>query len=334
MDLPRDLGSLSIAALRAALADLSEPPPPRVRRALAQDPRRGVAALGERLEREERARTRELARQRRRLRFERRAWRAGAQRVAGVDEVGMGAMAGPVVAAAIILPPGLLLPGLDDSKRLDRRAREALDGQLRRCAVGIAVGEASAGEVDRLNVHHAGLLAMRRAVDGLRPAPEHLLVDARTIPDTDVPQEAIVRGDARSASIAAASIVAKVRRDAILRELGDRHRGYGFERHFGYATAEHREALRTLGPCPEHRTGYAALDEHAGRWSDDYYALRGELGRVASRRELARWERAASARTAGLTRDEARRLTLLARRRSSRLPPEPVEGRPEQLRFD
>src|SRR5690606_14347445 len=170
-------------------------------------------------------------------------------RVAGVDEVGMGPLAGPVVAAAVVLPDRVELPGLDDSKRLLRGERERLAAAIRGQALAIAIGEVWPAELDRLNVYRAGLEAMRRAVAALAPAPEHLLVDARTVPGTAVPQTPIVQGDARDGSIAAASIVAKVHRDAIMRRLEDEHPGYGFARHMGYATREHLAALRRLGPC-------------------------------------------------------------------------------------
>jgi ribonuclease HII len=227
--------------------------------ALRDDPRAGARRLAEQLERrrvearEERRRVSRLFARRRRL------MRDGARWVAGVDEVGMGPLAGPVVAAAVVLAERVELPGLDDSKRLDRASREALAERVREQALGFALGECSPAEVDRLNVYRAGLEAMRRAVAALAPAPDHVLVDARTIPDVAAPQTAIVGGDASDGSIAAASILAKVHRDALMGRLDREHPGYGFARHKGYATRAHLDALRRLGPCPIHRRSFAPV---------------------------------------------------------------------------
>jgi ribonuclease HII len=179
--------------------------------------------------------------------------------VAGVDEVGVGCLAGPVVAAAVVLPERVDLPGLDDSKRLARAAREALDARIRAQALALAVAEVEPREVDRLNVLRASLEAMRRAVEALALRPDHVLVDARTIPSIRAPQTALPHGDARDGSIAAASIVAKVHRDALMRRLDARHPGYGFAEHKGYATLAHRDALQRLGPSPIHRLSTAPV---------------------------------------------------------------------------
>jgi ribonuclease HII len=186
-------------------------------------------------------------------------WASGARRVAGVDEVGMGPLAGPVVAAAVVLRPGARLPGLDDSKRLAPPARARLARAIREQSLALAVAEVEAAEVDRLNVYRAGLEAMRRAIAALPEAPEHVLVDARTIPALALPQTSLVHGDSRDASIAAASIVAKVHRDALMDRLDALHPGYGFAAHKGYATADHVAALRRLGPCREHRRSFAPV---------------------------------------------------------------------------
>ena len=157
-------------------------------------------------------------------------------RIAGVDEAGVGPLAGPVVAAAVILPRGLRPRGLDDSKQLDEPARDRLAAEVKAGAVAWGVGVASHLEVDALNVYQAGLLAMRRAVEALSPAPQHLLVDARRVPGVAWPQQGIVKGDARSLSIAAASVVAKTTRDALMVEAEARFPGYGFARHKGYGS--------------------------------------------------------------------------------------------------
>ncbi len=195
--------------------------------------------------------------------FERRQWRRGVVHVAGVDEVGVGPLAGPVVAAAVMLPVDSTIPGVDDSKRLTRPKREQLDGFIRRHAIALAIGWCSPREIDAFNILQASRLAMQRAVAGLDPAPQHLLVDAREVPGVRMPQTALVHGDRRSQSIAAASIVAKVYRDALMAGMANDYPGYGFERHAGYGTRVHLAALRDLGPSPIHRLSFAPVAEVA-----------------------------------------------------------------------
>jgi len=185
--------------------------------------------------------------------------RRGFGLIAGVDEAGRGSLAGPVVAAACILRPGCVLPGLDDSKKLDADARSGLDREIRRHAVAFAIGVVDARQIDADDILRASLEAMRRAVERLAPAPEVLLVDAVRVPGVTLPQLPVIHGDALSASIAAASIIAKVYRDGLLEALGRRHPVYGFEHHKGYGTPEHWEALRRYGPCPEHRLTYRGV---------------------------------------------------------------------------
>ena len=176
--------------------------------------------------------------------------------VAGVDEAGRGSLAGPVVAAAVILPLGCVLPGLDDSKRLDAESRARIDREIRRCALAFAIGVVSAADIDARDILSASLAAMRVAIDALRPEPEALLLDAVTVPGVRRPQLPIIHGDALCSSIAAASVVAKVHRDGLLDELGRCYPAYGFEHHKGYGTPEHWDALQRYGPCPEHRLTY------------------------------------------------------------------------------
>ena len=198
----------------------------------------------------------EFGRLRRLEKVERELRARGYRFIAGVDEVGRGALAGPVVAAAVILPDRCVLPALDDSKKLDAPCRAKLDVEIRRCAIAVGVGILSAGDIDADDILRASLKAMRVAVEALRPEPDAVLVDAVAIPGVRRPQLPIVHGDALSASIAAASIVAKVYRDRLLDEVAVRYPAYGFEHHKGYGTVEHWEALRVAGPCPEHRLSY------------------------------------------------------------------------------
>lgn len=179
--------------------------------------------------------------------------------LAGVDEVGRGPLIGAVVAAAVILDPTRPVEGLADSKALSAPQREALNVEIRRHALAFAVAEASAQEIDELNIYHATHLAMRRAIDALVPNAEYLLVDGNCLPGHHVPGQAVVKGDARHPAIGAASILAKVARDAQMRELDARYPGYGFARHKGYPTPEHLTALERLGPLPDHRRSFAPV---------------------------------------------------------------------------
>ena len=192
--------------------------------------------------------------------LERLLWRVGVRYVAGVDEVGMGPLAGPVVAAAVVLPPGVELDGVADSKVLRAEVRERLAVEIRRRAVGVGLGVVEPEEIDRLNIYRAGLCAMRRALEALAPlVPGFVLLDGREIPDLEIPQSAYPKGDAFVCSIAAASIVAKVYRDALMRELDTHYPAYGFGRHMGYATRTHLAAIRQHGPSPAHRLSFAPV---------------------------------------------------------------------------
>ncbi|ASK19964.1 MULTISPECIES: ribonuclease HII [unclassified Halomonas] len=179
--------------------------------------------------------------------------------LAGVDEVGRGPLIGSVVASAVILDPSRPIEGLTDSKKLTAKKREALDVLIRERALAFAVAEASAAEVDQLNIYHATHLAMRRAIDALTPAAEYLLVDGNRLPGHELPGQAVVKGDARHPAIAAASILAKVARDAQMAELDLRYPDYGFARHKGYPTKEHLAALSAHGPLAEHRRSFAPV---------------------------------------------------------------------------
>lgn len=179
--------------------------------------------------------------------------------IAGVDEAGRGPLAGPVVAAAVILDDLHPIKGLADSKKLTALRRERLFDEIRAKALACCIAEASVEEIDRINVLQATLLAMRRAVEGLRLVPHKVLVDGNRLPVLRVPAEAIVRGDAKVPAISAASILAKVHRDRLCQALHDAHPQYGFATHKGYPTPDHLAALREHGACPEHRRSYAPV---------------------------------------------------------------------------
>lgn len=179
--------------------------------------------------------------------------------VCGIDEAGRGPLAGPVVAAAVILDPARPIPGLNDSKKLSEKRREALAGDIREKALAWAVAEASVEEIDQLNILHATFLAMQRAVAALSVAPERAMVDGNRCPKLPIPVEAVVKGDGKIASIAAASILAKTVRDVGMLALHAIYPQYGFDRHMGYPTAAHFAALEAHGASPVHRRSFAPV---------------------------------------------------------------------------
>jgi ribonuclease HII len=191
------------------------------------------------------------------LSFESALHARGLLRIAGVDEAGRGPLAGPVAAAAVILPRGFSMPGLDDSKKLSARKREQLYQELTdHNEVRWSVAIADCGEIDRLNILRATHLAMRRAAESLDPPPDHCLIDGLPVRDFPIPHDAIVKGDGISLSIAAASIIAKVTRDRMMQEIDREFPQFGFAKHQGYGTKEHLEALRIHGPCRHHRRSF------------------------------------------------------------------------------
>ena len=202
-----------------------------------------------------------------RLTVEQELWQRGLRVVAGVDEVGMGPLAGPVVAAAVVFPSArisdeipLSFPqGIRDSKTLTAKARERLEHEIRQVALGVGIGAVEVEEIDRINIYQAGLRAMRLALEQLAVVPEHILIDGRSLTDLPCPHTSFIKGDRDVYSIAAASIVAKVYRDRLMAALDQHYPEYGFARHMGYGTAAHRAALRRFGPCPIHRRSFRLL---------------------------------------------------------------------------
>jgi ribonuclease HII len=227
--------------------------------ALQADPRAGARAILHAVARRRFENRQEGQRLRRLLRYENALWATGVLHVAGIDEAGMSPLAGPVAAAAVVFAPGSRIPGIDDSKKLDAAARDRLALEIKATALAWSVGFAAVEEIDTINIYWAGLLAMRRAVEGLSVAPEHLLLDARRLKDLSTPQQAIVKGDAKSLTIAAASILAKTARDALMCKLDAEHPGYGFAKHKGYPVREHLAALEKLGASPVHRRSFTPV---------------------------------------------------------------------------
>jgi ribonuclease HII len=232
-----------------------------------------------------------------------------------VDEAGVGPLAGPVVAAAVMFPPDTHIDGVDDSKKLDAATREKLAADIRAKASGIGVGVCSVAEIDDINIYHAALLAMRRAVEALPRRPQHVLVDARTVPGVDVPQNMFNKGDGINFSIAAASIIAKTERDRMMVELDGEYPGYGFAAHKGYSTPEHRQALLKLGPSAVHRMSFPVLHEMQGEFSALFYVLKGRLDAAHTRPALRDFESELREQANELAEQESRKLRLLVTRR-------------------
>jgi ribonuclease HII len=255
----------SIPELRERFVDRERPVPKGLVEALECDSRQGAHHLAKLIRERWRKNRAEGQRLHNLLRFEIELWEQGFNFIAGVDEAGMAPLAGPVIAGAVILPRHYKLKRLNDSKQiLDGAVRDELAQQIKADALFWSVGRAEVEEIDTINIYHAGLLAMRRAVEGLTSQPDFILVDARRIPHCPTPQRGIIKGDALSASIAAASIIAKTTRDAIMTEFDSVHPGYNFSTHKGYPTPEHCRCLKELGATPIHRRSFARVREALG----------------------------------------------------------------------
>jgi ribonuclease HII len=286
-------------------------------RHLLADPRAGVRALGVQHLQRARARERERARLERLLEGERAA-AEGALVVAGVDEAGMAPIAGPVVAAAVILPDGWIPEDLDDSKRLDAATRERLDGEIRAAALGVGVGVVSERVIDRVNIYQASLLAMRLALRRLACRFDLALLDGRSPRAFPFPHRAVIGGDGRVRSIAAASIVAKVARDRLLCEAHASWPQYGFDHHKGYMTPEHIRALRSNGLSPFHRLSFPRVWEEADAMGPLYRELFDRLAAADSAASLEAAQFAFDAARASLHASEEKLLQrVLESRRSA-----------------
>jgi ribonuclease HII len=223
---------------------------------LERDPRTGVRRIASILRKRMDRTKAEKSRIDSMLSREKTLWKQGVSYIAGVDEVGVGPFAGPVVAAAVVFPRGIRIDGIRDSKRLDHDRRIKLDEIIRQSALGVGIGLVDVDEIDRMNIYQAALKAMRLALLNVKIKVQHVLVDGRRIPAIGIPQEVIVDGDDTVFSIASASIVAKVYRDTLMILYDREFPQYGFARHKGYGTAEHIRALREHGPCEIHRRSF------------------------------------------------------------------------------
>ena len=283
-------------------------------RKLQRDPRTGVRRLYKALLKRFEEQKRERIRLDAMLHFERVLWNAGIVHIAGVDEVGIGPLAGPVVAAAVIFPPNTVIESIDDSKALDRESRHRLDLEIRHKSTAVGIGVVEVEEIDSLNIYHAGLRAMQLALGNLHIVPQHVLVDSRTIPKVSQPQNSFDKGDGINFSIASASIVAKVYRDRLMDGLDALYPGYGLARNKGYATLEHQHAIRELGPSPIHRRSFDYIREICGEYCDLYYALKKRGATIVSRAEMTAWEIDIKGNADRLSEIENRKLHLMKNR--------------------
>jgi len=306
---------LSIEEIREQILQGNQPITAHFLNKLGRDPRQGVRKISEFLKKRYEKERAERLRILNMLNFERVLWKSGIQAVAGVDEVGIGPLAGPVVAAAVIFPPSSELAGVDDSKQLEPEQRVKLEAAIRQSATAIGVGLAEVSEIDHLNIYHAALLAMRRAIEALPLKPEHLLIDARVIPGISIPQNSFNKGDGINFSIAAASIIAKTHRDRLMEELEKKYPGYGFAQHKGYSTSEHQNAIRGLGPCPVHRLSFPFIRELCGEFSELFYTLKQQLQDVDSAAALHTFEKQLRERWSELDEKEQRKIRLMLSRR-------------------
>lgn len=309
------LSNLSIDEIRQHFVNGQQPVTAQFLNRLSRDPRLGARKLRDILKKRYEQERSERLRLQNMLNFERVLWRSGVCAIAGVDEVGVGPLAGPVIAAAVVFPPNTEIAGVDDSKQLAPEQRTQLAAAIRQKARAIGVGAADVGEIDRFNIYHAGLLAMRRAVEALTVAPEHLLVDARVIPAIAIPQNAFCKGDGINFSIAAASIIAKTHRDKLMEEYEKEYPGYGFAHHKGYSTPEHQKAIRDLGPCPIHRLSFQFIRELCGEFSELFYVLKQQLEAVDSSACLRVFESKLKERWSELDDNEQRKVRLMVSRR-------------------
>jgi ribonuclease HII len=214
----------------------------------------------------------------------------------------------------VVYPPGTEIEGIDDSKALDEETRNRLDIEIREKASAFAIGIVEVDEIDRINIYHAGIRAMQLALQSLPVPPQHILVDSRTVPGFTQPQNSFDKGDGINFSIASASIVAKVYRDRLMTELDAKYPGYGFAGHKGYATPEHQQAIRELGPCPVHRRSFDYIRELRGEYCDLYYSLKEQGYACSNRSELSAWEAVVKNAVEKLSINENKKLHLMAGR--------------------
>ena len=313
-----ELAGMTIAQIRAEVAEWESGDPGWA--LLEADRRVGVRRLVVERRRRDAREQAESQRRERLLHFERRLWAQGVGRVAGVDEAGRGCLAGPVVAAAVVLPPDCVITGINDSKKLSRTQREGLYEELVAKALSVGIGQVEAAEIDQLNILQASLKAMRLALENVHPPPDRVLIDGHLPARSPYPEQAIIDGDARSLSIAAASIVAKVHRDRLMCECDARYPEYGFAAHKGYGSAAHLAALDAHGPCPLHRRSFGPVAARVAEpRSELFLSFEEGLYDCANLAELERLAQFVKEATDELTADELTALRGVYREQRDRL---------------
>lgn len=313
-----ELSGLSVAEIRKRLLHRKGSVPPPLLAKLQKDQRQGVRRIYQVLRKRCEKEKKEQRRVESMLRLEQVLWNSGIRHIAGVDEVGVGPLAGPVVAASVVFFPHTFIPGINDSKQVKPEGRQRLARTIRDKAAGVGIGVAEVEEIDQLNVYHAGILAMQRAVQNLPIDPDHLLVDARKIPGLGTPQTHFSKGDSVNFSIAAASILAKTYRDQLMIELDRTYPRYGFARHKGYCTRAHMEAIQKHGPSEIHRKSFTFIQELCGQYSNLFYLLRKKLAQLATADEAKAFEKEFRAVRSQLSPHERRKIALLLGRNWTR----------------
>ena len=311
---------LSVAKIQKHYITERKAPTSYILSQMSKDKRRGVQKAYQSIQKRKKNKLREQHRLKQLLQIETELKEDGKRIVAGVDEAGVGSLAGPVVAASVIFKPGVKIIGIDDSKKLNAKTREMLSRKIQHYADAYAFGISEVAEIDRINVYQASLKAMQRSVLNLSVKPDHLLIDARELPDLKISQNAIVGGERRPFSIAAASILAKSFRDRLMNEFDLKYPGYGLARHKGYSTPEHQQAICHKGPCPIHRTSYSCIDELSGFYSKQFYQLKSQIQAVSCSEDLSLCKISLNHTKENLSNTENKKLHLMINRKLKRYP--------------
>ena len=264
-----EIKDMTVSAIKKKIESTS-PPSEELIQVLERDTRLGVQKLALQIRKKQKAQTQEKARLEQLCVLENKLRAKGFIHIAGVDEAGRGPLAGPVIASAVILPPNTTITGIDDSKKLSEQKREELYELIQNRALCVGVGEATPQEIDNLNIRNATHLAMKRALDALTPPPDKVLIDGNAVPESKFSEMAIIGGDRKSISIAAASIIAKVTRDRQMIKYDAEYPAYGFAKHKGYGSAEHLAALQEHGATPVHRHSFAGVPQSTRAFSEDF----------------------------------------------------------------
>ena len=317
---------MTIAQIRAHIKSASSPDEAYLN-ALEQDPRAGVRAIAEQVRKKQKAQARENARLEQMLTVEKKLRERGIQHIAGVDEAGRGPLAGPVVAAAVILPPDTIIPGLNDSKALSAKRREELFETIHNIALAIGVGKASPREIDKYNIRNTTHHAMCEALAALGISPDRVLIDGNATPGSPFPEQTIIGGDRKSLSIAAASVIAKVTRDRLMIDYHAQYPDYGFAHHKGYGSTDHLAALQKHGPCPIHRQSFRGVFE--ARCSEDYTIFAEGIQTATNLGQLQAIGKTIASASKHIPQDEVHALRTLFRKQRTRLQQSGPKG--EQL---